>query len=128
MLPPAASDLVNRRPVWLALSALYLDTEQTPAMRAADANQLARSPYTLDDLRTILTAEVHPACTANLLSPAGEWTGFDPDWLEQRILGRAAAVLRWPAKLLAMNNGVRDQAEALFAQVGDIRRAMTPNP
>ncbi len=128
MLPVPASDLVNRRPVWLALSTLYLDTEQTPAMRTADAKQLARSPYTVDDLRAILTDEVHPACVANLLSPAGEWAGFDPDWLEQRILAREAAVLRWPAKLLPMKKGIRDQAEALFAQVGNIRRALTPNP
>jgi hypothetical protein len=128
MLAPPASDLVNRRLAWLALSALYLDTEQTPTMRGADAKRLASLPYTLDDLRTILMAEVHPACVANLLSPAGEWAGFDPDWLEQRILGRAAAVLRWPARLLPMDNGVRDQAEALFARVGDIRRALAPNP
>jgi hypothetical protein len=75
-----------------------------------------------------LLAEVHPACVANLHSPAGEWAGFDADWLEQRILGRAAAVLRWPAALLPMSKGVRDQAEALFAQAADIRRALSANP
>jgi hypothetical protein len=79
-------------------------------------------------LRAILTAEVHPACAANLLSPAGEWAGFDTDWLEQRILAREAATLRWPAKLLPMKMGVRNQAEALFAQVRDIRGTMTLNP
>jgi hypothetical protein len=122
MPPFAASDLVHRRPVWLALSALYLDTEQTPAMRDADAQQLARSPYTLDDLRAILAREVHPACAANLRSPAGEWAGFDADWLEQRILARAGAVLRWSARFSPLDSAVRNQAEALFARVADIRR------
>jgi hypothetical protein len=123
MPPPAASDLVNRRPVWLALSALYLDTEQTPAMRDADTKRLAQSPYTLDDLRAILAGEVHPACAANLRIPAGEWAGFDESWLEQRILARGRAVLRWPARLSPLKGAVRDQAEALFARVEDIRRA-----
>jgi hypothetical protein len=123
MPPPAAFDLLNRRAVWLALSALYLDTEQTPAMREAGANALAQSPYTLDDLRTILAEEVHPACAANLMSPAGEWAGFDEDWLERRILARHRAILRWPARLLPLRGAVRDRAEALFARVQDIRRA-----
>jgi hypothetical protein len=127
MLTPAASDLVNRRPVWLALSALYLDTEQTPAMRDGDARVLAQSPYTLDDLRTILAEEVHPACAANLASPAGEWAGFDEAWLEQRILARARAVLRWPARLLPLQGVVRDQAEALFVLVQQVRAAQ-PDP
>jgi hypothetical protein len=121
MPPPAASDLANRRPVWLALSALYLDTEQTPAMRDADASRLARSPYTLDELRTILTEEVHPACAANLLSPAGEWAGFDEDWLQQRILRRGRTVLPWPSRWSPLKAAVRAQAEALFARLADIR-------
>src|SRR5271165_4582415 len=113
MPPPAAFDLLNRRAVWLALSALYLDTEQTPAMCEAGANALAQSPYTLDDLRTILAEEVHPACAANLMSPAGEWAGFDEDWLERRILARHRAILRWPARLLPLRGAVRYRAEAL---------------
>ncbi len=123
MLPPAASDLVNRKPVWLTLSALFLDTEQTPAMRGADAQRLARSPYTLEDLRAILAEEVHPACVFNLLSPAGEWAGFDEDWLEQRILARSRAVLRWPTRFSPLQSAIRDQAAALFARVEEIRRA-----
>jgi len=123
MLPAAASDLANRRPVWSALSNLYLDTERTPAMCEADAKRLAQSPYTLDDLRAILTEEVHPACAANLLSPAGEWAGFDEDWLEKRILARGRAIVRWPARLSPSKRLVRDQAEALFARVEAIRRA-----
>jgi hypothetical protein len=121
MLPPAASDLANRRPVWLVMSNLYLDTEQTAAMREADARRLAQSPYTTDDLRAILADEVHPACAANLLSPAGEWAGFDEAWLEQRILMRTGASLRWPARLSPLKRAIRAQAEALFSRVEDIR-------
>ncbi len=30
--------------------------------------------------------KVYPACSFNLSQVAGEWAGFDPDWLERRIL------------------------------------------
>lgn len=47
---------------------------------------LAASPYSLDDLDAILHEEVYPACSFNLRQVAGEWAGFDADWLERRIL------------------------------------------
>jgi hypothetical protein len=66
-----------RIPVWVALSALYLDTEVS-ACHDAIAATLAASPYSLDEL--------HPALYPNLLSVAGEWAGFDDAWLVERIL------------------------------------------
>jgi hypothetical protein len=97
-LPAAALDLVARQPVWEALSELYLDTD--PALsRQWRAEQLAASPYTLEQLAFILKNEVHPVCKHNLWSVAGVWTGFDSEWLQAQILRHLSArrsVFRWP--------------------------------
>ncbi len=80
------ADLESRRPVWSVLSELFLDTW----LDAADVSRIARtlvsSPYSLEELDEILRSEVYPACGSNALSIAGEWAGFDPEWLESRIL------------------------------------------
>lgn len=40
--------------------------------------------------------EVYPVCRSNLFSPAGEWAGFDSDWLESSILRRVRSPFhRW---------------------------------
>ena len=86
-MKPAADDLENRRRAWEALSDLYLDTD-TSLSRPWRAEILASLPYSLEELEQILVEEVHPACRSNLLSVAGEWVGFDMEWLEGRILRR----------------------------------------
>jgi hypothetical protein len=87
-MKPAAEDLDNRRRVWEALSDLYLDTD-TSLSRQWRANILAACPYSLQELERILIEEVHPVCRSNLLCLAGEWAGFDQQWLEARILRRS---------------------------------------
>lgn len=84
---PADEDLADRRPVWEALSELFLDTDISLA-RKWRVGILASSPYSIEVLERILIDEVYPICKWNLLSVAGEWSGFDPVWLEARILRR----------------------------------------
>jgi hypothetical protein len=86
-------DLRARRPVWEALSTLFLDTD-TSLDREWRAKLLAASPYSLVELEQILIDEVYPICAGNLLSIAGEWAGFDPAWLEQRIMRRLRSPFR----------------------------------
>jgi hypothetical protein len=45
----------------------------------------------------ILRDEVFPMCSWNLFSVAGEWSGFDPQWLEERIVRRVRR--RWRVRL-----------------------------
>jgi hypothetical protein len=90
----SAAQLQARRPVWEALSSLFLDTD-TSLLRDWRAQQLAASPYALPDLERILVDEVYPVCRWNLLQVAGEWAGFDPDWLERRILSRRRSPFRF---------------------------------
>lgn len=91
-----APDLAARRPVWLALSTMFLNTDVTQG-RSARAQQLAASPFEVDALQHILIHEVYPACWANLSDPAGEATAFDPVALEARILARGTRTPRWDA-------------------------------
>ena len=84
-MTPAHADLARRRPVWLALSDLFLDTD-VQLFQGLNTRLLAASPYSLDELDTILREEVYPACAFNLSLVAGEWAGFDEAWLERRIL------------------------------------------
>lgn len=92
-LKPAAEDLAARRLVWEALSDLFLDTDVSLS-RQWRVSQLAQSPYTVEQLETVLIEEVYPICKYNLLSVAGEWSGFDPIWLEGQILKRLKSRFR----------------------------------
>jgi hypothetical protein len=85
--------LQDRRPVWSALSSLFLDTDTTLLVDYM-VRTLSASPYSLDELNTILIDEVYPACRWNLFSVAGEWAGFDEEWLERRITQRLDSPLR----------------------------------
>jgi hypothetical protein len=94
MSPFSEEELCLRRPVWDALSSLFLDTDIS-ILRDWRAEQLADSPYTLAQLEAILVDEVYPICRTNLLSIAGEWAGFDTEWLEARIVRRLRSPFRF---------------------------------
>jgi len=89
----ALDDLDHRRPVWEALSDLFLDTD-TSLSRSWRIGILAASPYSIEELQQILIDEVYPVCRSNLWQIAGEWAGFDLQWLECRILRRLRSPLR----------------------------------
>lgn len=84
-LKRAEDDLDSRLVVWGALSDLFLDTD-TSITRPWRAKTLAESAYSIEDLEFILINEIYPICKYNLFSIAGEWSDFDPIWLERRIL------------------------------------------
>lgn len=93
-LKPAHADLEHRRPVWIALSDLFLDTD-TSLSRSWRVEILAESPYSIDELEKILADEVYPVCRWNLINPAGEWADFDLKRLEQSILQPRPSFYRW---------------------------------
>ncbi|RDV39423.1 hypothetical protein DV096_02300 [Bradymonadaceae bacterium TMQ3] len=86
--PAAAGDLERRRKVWDVLSELYLDTELVERDYARIAAIFAESGYNACQIEEILYREVHPVLRTNLTSVAGEWAGFDLEWLEAQILRR----------------------------------------
>jgi hypothetical protein len=83
--PLSAAEIEVRRPVWDALSTLFLDTDVSLDLEHRAA-VLTASPYSIAELERILSDEVFPICSWNLLSVAGVWTGFDQGWLEDQIL------------------------------------------
>jgi hypothetical protein len=119
---PPELDIINRRPVWAALSCLYLDTELSADDLAHLAEQLADSPYSVDELKFILFAEIHPVCLGNLRQVAGIWSGFDSDWLEARILQRQRAWLRRPAWLFPLRRHMIATTAPVFARIDELRR------
>ncbi len=79
-------EINNRKPLWSAFSQLWLDTE----LQDSDLNSIAEimfnSGYSIEKLHDIYAKEVAPVVYTNLLGPAGVWSGFDDDWLYEKII------------------------------------------
>jgi len=103
----AVDDLENRRPVWDAVSELYLDTESQPDDYERIANVLRSSPYLASELDHIMYTELYPVLIANCWDVAGEWSAFDLDWLQDAILERAAQRFTVPPALFPGRSIVR---------------------
>ncbi len=78
--------LNTKKPLWMALSDLFLDTELDKKNLVYIAKTMHKSIYSLHEIKDILMLEVFPVCIANLHSVAGESAGFDENWLEETII------------------------------------------
>lgn len=81
-------NIEERKPIWIALSEFYLDTELDDAALRHITFTIIDSPYTIDEVKHINKYEVFPILQPNLLSPAGVWAGFNEEWLVERITSR----------------------------------------
>jgi len=81
-----AEAIRRRKPVWAALSELWLDTELDENQLRGIAQVLIDSGFDSAKLRQIYLYEVAPVVYRNLLIPAGNWSGFDEDWLYKTIV------------------------------------------
>lgn len=88
------AEVDERRPVWDALSCLFLRTETEP-LEGMIIEKLARSPYTLDEIEDILVREVRPVCRWNAL--VWDHVTFDEDWLVRAIRRRKSRLVRFPS-------------------------------
>lgn len=86
-----------------ALSELFLDTELDESDLARIVQVLATTGLEADELERIFTDELEPVLASNLDVPAGEWRGFDVDWLEAQIRQRKAQ----GTLVKALGHGVR---------------------
>jgi hypothetical protein len=84
-----------RMPVWSAMAELFLDTELQPGDHLRIAAVLAASDYSEAELEDIFRCEVSPALESNLRSVAGEWTGFDREWLRKTLGPRIGKRRPW---------------------------------
>ena len=82
-----AEEIAIRTPVWSAMSDLFLDTD-VRIWYPWSARAIALSPYSFEELDLIFSDEVRPVLSVNMLMVAGEWAGFDTDWLVSKIVAR----------------------------------------
>ena len=78
--------LSERKLIWKALSVLYLDNELDQQELVQISEVLSNSNFTLTELNEIDLYEVFPVLHVNLWSPAGEWTGFNGEWLYEQCV------------------------------------------
>lgn len=88
-------EIAIRKPVWVAMSDLFLDTDVRLSY-CSIARILAVAPFTIEQMGAILHKEVSPIAAPNLMVVAGEWAGFDEEWLVSRISARLDGALRMP--------------------------------
>ena len=77
--------LEERKPIWIALSEFYLDTELQESDYQHIATIIIESPYSIKEVKEINKYEVFPVLQMNLMSVAGEWAGFEEEWLVRNI-------------------------------------------
>lgn len=70
------------------MSVFYLDTELTDFTIEYIAKICAESTYSIEEIEKIMFTEVWPAFIGNLWSVAGEWAGWEPEFVQQRVLAR----------------------------------------
>lgn len=75
------ADFEARKPIWIVLSELYLDTELQDTDFIRIAETFRESGLPIEVLKEIDLYEVFPTLQFNLYSVAGEWAGFDETWL-----------------------------------------------
>ncbi len=112
-MKPPNDDVEFRAPVWQALGEFFLDNE--PQLEYV-VRVCAESPYSLKELDQILFSEVWPALSQNLASMAGEWAGWNRDWLSKRVLEKyktGSSRLWWlnPVKLFFCSAWLRVRKE-----------------
>ncbi len=74
----------SRKPIWSALSWIYIDGHLDDKDYTSIVKVLKESKLSLEDLRKIDLYEVFPSLYKNLISPAGEWKGFQETWLYEQ--------------------------------------------
>jgi hypothetical protein len=79
-------EVAARMPLWCALSDLLLDTQMQRQDYEAIARAAREGGFSVEQVRDIFEHEVFPALAFNLMDVAGEWAGFDPDFVRERIL------------------------------------------
>lgn len=117
----------ERKPIWLVLSQLYLDTELQDFDFQNIANIINQSPYNFEQVKKIDRLEVFPILYANLIVTAGVWDEFDSEWLIKAIVNRIESysflkrfIDKIKYKLLAsMNKDLWKNIESEYIKIRD---------
>ena len=71
----------DRKQLWIAMSDLWLDSELSEEWLRQIAEVVAGSGLDEDELDQVFKYELAPFLGGNHLITAGEWQGFDPQWV-----------------------------------------------
>jgi hypothetical protein len=100
--PLTLKEVERRKPVWQALSNMYLDTDNTEEEFQRIAKVIMSAGYSIDEADIINRQEVFPLVGTNLLSVAGDWAW---DSYDQELIAHAVVSLRrkstWFGRLIA---------------------------
>jgi hypothetical protein len=89
------NEISARLPIWEAMSELFLDNDNNPYEYVARV--CAASKFNIDELETILFEDIYPVLSPNLSITGFVWTGFDQEWLRERILSGSHPAKSWHA-------------------------------
>lgn len=84
----------TRISIWEAFSDFFLNTELTDVTFRHAARVIEQSGISLAEAEAVLWNEVFPVLHTNLLSAAGEWTGWPWDWLKAHLRPSVGPVRR----------------------------------
>lgn len=120
-----SKDILQRQPIWIALSEFYLDTELDEHDLKRIAQVFKASGLNLQAVKDIDRYEVFPVLQSNLFRVAGNWSGFDPVLLTEactkRYLKRnswwhKSRTSVWNRLFYRMRKGYWDEIELYYNQ------------
>ncbi len=91
------SELERRRPVWVAMSDLWRDSDLNEGELEEIATIVRDSGYSEKEVERIFRFELAPFLGSNHLVVAGVWSGFDPHWVcieARKRIGRRSLTAR----------------------------------
>ena len=88
------------------------------------AEVCGKSPYTIPEIEEIILNELLPALRFNLLDVAGEWRGFETQWLVTRILSKNCFGKRQP---YILGKYAKEQWEQIRPRIEERRESGTTN-
>lgn len=103
-------EIQRRKPVWTALSELWLDIELDDRSLSYIAKIMHESGYSIEELKQIYLHEVAPVVYGNMLTVTGAWSGFDQDWLHDEIVRALSKRGRFAAWRLKQMRGLMTYA------------------
>jgi len=114
---PALSDAeVERRwPLWIALSETFLDIELNDGRYRHIAEAITDSGFSEDEAFVIYREDVAPAFAINLLSVAGEWTGWSEEYIRERVLEARTSWMKRALVRLTCERHIREECEQIRA-------------
>jgi hypothetical protein len=78
------SETEQRKALWISLADLMLDTDIPELWAKNIVDAMLAAQISLGQTRSIFLDEVAPVFISNLFAVAGEWEGWDGDWVIQR--------------------------------------------